>query len=99
MIIVPAGGGGLLAGVASCVKQINPRVKIIGVQAEGAPAIAHSFKAKKHCSTEKSLTIADGIAVKNPGEKTVELINRYADDVVTVSEAEISSAILRAISE
>ena len=94
IIIVPAGGGGLLAGVAACVKQINPRVKIIGVQAEGAPAIAKSFKAKKHCTTEKSLTIADGISVKNPGEKTVELINRYADDVVTVSEAEISSAIL-----
>lgn len=94
IVIVPAGGGGLLAGVAACVKQINPRVKIIGVQAEGAPAIAHSFKAKKHCTTEKSLTIADGISVKNPGEMTVELINRYADDVVTVSEAEISSAIL-----
>lgn len=94
IILVPAGGGGLLAGVAACVKQINPRVKIIGVQAEGAPAIAHSFKEKKHCTTDSSLTIADGISVKNPGEKTVELINKYADDVVTVSDAEISSAIL-----
>lgn len=93
-IIVPAGGGGLLAGVAACIKQINPRVRVIGVQAEGAPAIARSFKEKKHCSTEKSLTIADGISVKCPGEKTIELINKYADDVVTVSDAEISSAIL-----
>lgn len=93
-IIVPAGGGGLLAGVAACIKQINPRVRVIGVQAEGAPAIAHSFKERKHCSTEKSLTIADGISVKCPGEKTIELINKYADDVVTVSDAEISSAIL-----
>lgn len=94
MIIVPAGGGGLLAGVAACVKQINPRVQIIGVQAEGAPAIAQSFKEKKHCQTDSSLTIADGISVKNPGIMTVELINKYVDDVVTVSDAEISSAIL-----
>lgn len=94
IVIVPAGGGGLLAGVAACIKQINPRVKIIGVQAEGAPAIAHSFKNKKHSTTDTATTIADGIAVKIPGENTVEIINKYADDVVTVSDAEISEAIL-----
>ncbi|MGN0183259.1 MAG: threonine ammonia-lyase [Candidatus Ornithomonoglobus sp.] len=94
IIITPAGGGGLLAGVAACIKQINPRVKVIGVQAEGAPAIARSFKEKKHCCTDSSLTIADGISVKKPGVQTVELINKYADDVVTVSDAEISEAIL-----
>lgn len=94
MILVPAGGGGLLAGVAACVKQINPRVKIVGVQAEGAPAIAESFKAKKHVTSDSVSTIADGIAVKIPGNNTIELINRYADDVVTVSDAEISEAIL-----
>lgn len=93
-VLVPAGGGGLLAGIAACIKQINPRVKVIGVQAEGAPAIAQSFKAKKHITTEQSRTIADGISVKNPGEKAIKLINKYADDVVTVTEAEISSAIL-----
>lgn len=94
MVLVPAGGGGLLAGVAACIKQINPRVKIIGVQAEGAPAISNSFKNKKYSTTETVSTIADGIAVKMPGKKTVELINKYADDVVTVSDAEISAAIL-----
>lgn len=94
MVLVPAGGGGLLAGVAACVKHINPRVQIIGVQAEGAPAIAESFKQKKHVTTDSVKTIADGIAVKVPGTKTVELINKYADDVVTVSENEISAAIL-----
>ena len=94
IIVVPAGGGGLLAGIAACIKAINPRVKVIGVQAEGAPAIARSFKEKKHCSTDSSLTIADGISVKCPGEKTVELINKFADDVVTVSDSEISEAIL-----
>ena len=94
MVLVPAGGGGLLAGVAACIKHINPRVQIIGVQAEGAPAIAESFKQKKHVTTDSVKTIADGIAVKVPGTKTVELINKYADDVVTVSENEISAAIL-----
>ena len=96
-ILVPAGGGGLLAGVAACIKQINPRVKVIGVQAEGAPAIAKSFAEKKYVSTDYSRTIADGISVKNPGKKTIELINKYADDVVTVTEAEISEAILHLI--
>lgn len=94
MIIVPAGGGGLLAGVATCVKQINPRVEVIGVQAEGASAIAQSFKKKEYVSTDSVSTIADGIAVKSPGDITVELINRNVDDVVTVSDMEISEAIL-----
>ncbi len=94
MIIVPAGGGGLLSGVAACVKQINPRIEVIGVQAEGADAIAQSFKAKKYISTDTVSTIADGIAVKAPGDITVDLINRYVDDVVTVTDNEISEAIL-----
>lgn len=94
IIVVPAGGGGLLSGVAACVKQVNPRVKVIGVQAEGADAIARSFKEKKAVSSESVSTIADGIAVKTPGTLTLELIEKYADDVVTVSDAEISAAIL-----
>ena len=94
MILVPAGGGGLLSGVAACVKQINPRIEVIGVQAEGAPAIVNSFHQDSILASDAVHTIADGIAVKVPGTKTVELINKYADDVVTVSEGEISSAIL-----
>lgn len=94
MVLVPAGGGGLLSGVAACIKQINPRVQIIGVQAEGAPAICESFKQKKNIVSESVSTIADGIAVKAPGENTMKMINKYADDVVTVSDAEISEAIL-----
>lgn len=93
-IIVPAGGGGLLAGVAACIKQINPRVRVIGVQAEGANPICRSFHEKKDISLDSVSTIADGIAVKNPGKLTMELINKYADDVVTVSDSEISAAIL-----
>ncbi len=93
-VIMPVGGGGLLAGVASCIKQINPRVQIIGVQAEGAPAIYQSFKNKEYITTDTASTIADGIAVKAPGKLTMELINKYVDDMVTVSDAEISAAIL-----
>lgn len=94
MVIVPVGGGGLIAGVAACIKQINPRVQIIGVQAEGAPAIYESFKQKKRIVTDTASTIADGIAVKAPGEKTMEIISKYVDDMVTVSDYEISEAIL-----
>jgi len=93
-IIIPAGGGGLLAGMACCVKLINPRVQVIGVQAEGADAIARSFEAGELVCTEEIHTIADGIAVKNPGVLTVEMINQYVDQMVTVSDNEIASTIL-----
>ena len=94
IIIVPAGGGGLLAGMALAANLLNPRVKVYGVQAEGAPAIALSFQQKKLVTTETAATIADGIAVKVPGDITVDLINKYAAGVVTVSEKEIANAIL-----
>lgn len=94
VILVPAGGGGLLSGVAAAVKQKRPEVKVIGVQAEGADAVAQSFHAKKWICSEKAVTIADGIAVKNPGELTVDLICRYVDDVVTVSENNIYAAVV-----
>lgn len=94
IIIAPAGGGGLLAGLAAAVKQLRPEVQIWGVQAEGANAVAQSYAEKRLVCTDCAATIADGIAVKAPGDITVELINRYADGVVTVSEGEIAEAIL-----
>ena len=94
IVITPAGGGGLLAGVATAIKLLNPRVKVYGVQAEGADAIAQSFREKKLVTTASASTIADGIAVKAPGDLTVELINRYADGVLTVSDTEIADAFL-----
>lgn len=94
IILVPAGGGGLLSGISAAVKQINPRVKVYGVQAQGADAIAQSYAAKKRISTDSAATIADGIAVKNPGDMCMEIINRYADGVLTVSDTEIADAIL-----
>ncbi|WP_312640744.1 threonine ammonia-lyase [Hydrogenoanaerobacterium sp.] len=93
-VLIPAGGGGLLAGMAFYIKQINPRVKVIGVQAQGADAIVQSFQAKAHRFTETSVTIADGISVKVPGKITTELINRYVDEMITVTDEEIAEAIL-----
>ncbi|MBR5792920.1 MAG: threonine ammonia-lyase [Ruminiclostridium sp.] len=94
MVLVPAGGGGLVSGVAACIKQINPRIQVIGVQASGAPAIAENFKKDEVTPSATVHTIADGIAVKNPGKITMEYINQYVDQMVTVTDAEIAGAIL-----
>lgn len=93
-VIVPAGGGGLLAGVSACIKAINPRIKVIGVQAEGADAIVQSFRNKRLSSSKGVMTIADGIAVKNPGEIPFGIICKNVDEMITVSDAQISAAIL-----
>jgi len=92
--IVPVGGGGLLAGMAACVKQINPRVRVIGVQASGADAMVKSFCTKKDVCTDAVSTIADGIAVKKPGVLTSQLIREHVDEMVTVTDDEIASTIL-----
>lgn len=94
MIFVPAGGGGLVSGIAACAKQINPRIQIIGVQAEGANSIVASFQKEQVMPSSRVHTIADGIAVKTPGAKTMQYINQYVDQMVTVSDAEIAGAIL-----
>lgn len=93
-VLIPAGGGGLLAGMAACIKQINPSVRVIGVQAEQADAVVRSFKASKVVATETSATIADGIAVKRPGEITTNIIRQFVDEMVTVTDNEIAEAIL-----
>ncbi len=97
MIFVPAGGGGLVSGIAACAKQINPRIQIIGVQAEGANSIVASFQKEHVIPSSRVHTIADGIAVKTPGTKTMQYINQYVDQMVTVSDAEIAGAILMLI--
>lgn len=94
-VIVPAGGGGLLAGIAFTLKQLNPKIKVIGVQAERADAIKQSYILKKHFCSESVYTIADGIAVKNPGKITTDLINKYADGVYSVTDDEIASTIIQ----
>jgi threonine dehydratase len=97
VIICPTGGGGLLAGVAAAVKSINPKVKVIGVQAERADAMVRSFKAGSVNPLAKVSTIADGIAVKKPGDITFDLIKKYVDGIVTVSDDEIASTIIELI--
>ncbi|MDE5844148.1 MAG: threonine ammonia-lyase [Muribaculaceae bacterium] len=93
-IVVPIGGGGLISGLAFAVKTLRPDVKIYGVQAEGAPSMAESLKLHRMIHLNSVSTIADGIAVKEPGVNTFDLVNRYVDDIVTVSEDEIAAAIL-----
>lgn len=93
-IVVPAGGGGLLAGIACCIKSINPRIEVIGVQAQGANAIQNSFGKEGVIKSDFVRTIADGIAVKNPGNITHEYINKYVDKIVTVSDDEIAETLL-----
>ncbi len=96
VILVPAGGGGLLAGVAYAVKHVAPNVKVYGVQASGAAAVARSFGGAP-TTLDKIFTIADGIAVKRPGDITMKYINEYADGIVTVTDDEIASAIIALI--
>lgn len=93
-VIVPAGGGGLLAGIAYTIKQINSNIKVIGVQGERADAIKQSYYAKSRISTDSVYTIADGIAVKNPGAITTRIINKFADGIYTVTDDEIASTII-----
>lgn len=93
-VLVPIGGGGILAGIATAVKGINPNVKVIGVEAENAASMTAALAKGECCEVCATPTIADGIAVKKVGCKTLELVKQYVDEVVTVSEAEIADAIL-----
>ena len=92
--LVPIGGGGLISGIAVAAKHVNKNIKIIGVQADRIPAAYNQFHGKEPKQPLRADTIAEGIAVKNPGKLTLPLINEYVDDIVTVTEEEIASAIL-----
>ncbi len=94
VVIVPIGGGGLISGVAFAIKSLNPAVKVYGVQASGAPSMFRSIENHKIECLKSVSTIADGIAVKEPGEHTFDLCERYVDGIVTVTEDEICAAIL-----
>ncbi|MBQ8658410.1 MAG: threonine ammonia-lyase [Clostridia bacterium] len=93
-VIVPIGGGGLISGIAFTIKTLYPNVKVYGVQAEGAPSMANSIADHQIEELKSVSTIADGIAVKKPGTLTYELCEKYVDQIVTVSDDEISAAIL-----
>ena len=93
-VIVPIGGGGLIAGIATAVKQLSPTTKVIGVSAKGAPAFKESFEQKKPIDTTKVRTIADGIAVRDTSAVTLEYALQYVDEIIGVDDEEIASAIL-----
>jgi threonine dehydratase len=94
MVVVPIGGGGLISGVACALKETNPRIKVVGVETTTLPSMKASLEAGRLVELEGGTTIADGIAVKRPGEHTFEMVRRYVDDIVTVDEEEIANAIL-----
>ena len=93
-VLVPIGGGGLISGIAYTIKTVNPRVKVYGVQASGAPSMKNAVEHGKVEELSSVATIADGIAVKKPGDITYDLCSKYVDEIVTVSDDEISAAIL-----
>lgn len=93
-VLVPIGGGGLISGVATALKALDPQVRVIGVQAEGASTIAPSLQKGQPITLERAETMADGIAVRKTSATTLPIIRQVVDEVVTVSENEIAAAIL-----
>lgn len=93
-VVVPIGGGGLISGISFAIKQLKPNCKIVGVQAMGAPSMARSINENRIIELPSVSTIADGIAVKKPGDLTFDLCRHYVDEVVVVKEDEIASAVL-----
>ena len=91
-VIVPIGGGGLIAGIAMAIKEMNPKVRVIGVNAAGAASMVASREANEIVSLPSVSTIADGIAVKTPGTLTFDIIQKYVDDIVSVTDTEIAHA-------
>ena len=98
-VVVPIGGGGLISGVAYAIKSLNPNCKVYGVQASGAPSMFNAVHTHSKEALPTVSTIADGIAVKKPGDLTYELCCQYVDDIVTVTDDEISTAILTLIEQ
>ena len=98
-VVVPIGGGGLISGVAYAVKSLKPECKVYGVQASGAPSMLNSVHDHKIERLDSVSTIADGIAVKEPGPHTFECCSKYVDGIVSVTDDEISAAILALIEQ
>ena len=96
-VLVPAGGGGLLAGIATAVKALKPWVRVIGVQSSAMDGICRSFEAHAVLKAPSSRTIADGVAVAGPSERTFALIDRYVDDMIHVGDDAIARAIVMLI--
>jgi threonine dehydratase len=93
-VLVPIGGGGLISGIAVAMKEINPRIRIIGVQTSRLPSMVRAVSEHAPVSLPAAVTIADGIAVRKAGARTLPVVAKYVDDIVTVDEEEIANAIL-----
>jgi len=93
-VVVPIGGGGLIGGIACAIKETNPKVQIIGVQTSRLPSMKAAVTEGKPVTIPAAATIADGIAVRRAGERTLPLVKKYVDQIVTVDEEEIANAIL-----
>jgi threonine dehydratase len=93
-VVVPIGGGGLIGGVACAIKESNPKIRVIGVQTERLPSMLRATQAGSAVTIPAQATIADGIAVRRAGQRTLPLVQRYVDEIVTVDEEEIANAIL-----
>jgi threonine dehydratase len=93
-VVVPIGGGGLISGVACALKESNPKIRVIGVEPEKLPSMLRAREAGAPVTINAEATIADGIAVRRAGEVTLPLVTRYVDEIVTVDDEEIASAIL-----
>jgi threonine dehydratase len=95
VVIVPIGGGGLISGIAMALKERKPSVRVYGIQTAAAPSMAESFHARRILNCPAARSVADGIAVKQPGDLTFEHVLRYVDDVETVTEHQIRAAMIR----
>jgi threonine dehydratase len=93
-VVVPIGGGGLIGGIACAIKETNPKVKIVGVQTSRLPSMKAAVSEGKPVTIPAAATIADGIAVRRAGDRTLPLVQKYVDEIVTVDEEEIANAIL-----
>jgi threonine dehydratase len=94
VVLVPVGGGGLIGGLATAIKEVNPRVRIVGVEAAQLNKMQQSVAAGRPVTVDAARTLADGIAVRTPGTRTLPLVQKYVDELVTVDDEEIANAIL-----
>lgn len=93
-IYIPVAGGGLISGIAMSIKSVSPKIKVIGVQPERSCSMLKSLNNDKISIVESCNTIANGLKVKKPGNNTFDIIKKYVDDIITVSEEEIKEAVL-----
>ena len=93
-VVVPIGGGGLISGIGCALKETNSKIRVIGVEPEKLPSMLRAREAGAPVTIASAATIADGIAVRRAGDVTLPLVNRYVDEIVTVDDEEIASAIL-----